>query len=333
MASPSVARLTDDPIEYIRWPSADPSYPVEINADVLLRLPKELAAAEKLGVETGGLLFGSLKLAPVPTIWVDKFELIAPGTAESPIYMLKPEQQAQFAAARQSASVDKTIPVGFFRNHVRSGPLTLSLADKSFLWKEFRSSRYCALLIGKEQPRSAACFVYTEGRLVSQSAVSAFPFQNQKSVERIPQDSHETAAPVAAKVNPVGKQQSISREVLILSSVLTFALGVVLWPLWQATFGGAWVASSPADIALSIQPHGGDINVTWNRQMPEISRAESATLTFIENSHRQELLLAKDDLKFGAVTYAHPGQKLQVKLALIMDDGTSLTQSAIWQKQ
>ena len=337
MASPSVARLAQDSTRYIRWPSGNANYLVELNSDVIHELNSEVAAAEKSGIEIGGLLLGSLEPSPIPTLRVESLEIIAPGPEDGPLYLLSPQQQEEFAAASQRATARVGVPVGFFRSHLRSGPLALSLADKGFLWKQFRSATYLALLIEAREPHKAHLSVWKSGQVAFQSPLPAFPFDDERPespdfVTEAVNPSPETFSSTVLEP-PVPKQgRTMSPDLLVLCSVFLFALGIVLWPVWQATFGGPWAPLSPDHIALSVQQQGPDLRVTWDKKMPEISRAEGATLTILDGSRRSELRLGKDDLKFGSVVYPYASRKVETSLALNMGNTGSLTQSATWQK-
>lgn len=345
MASPSAARLVEALPPYVRLPPGASSYTIELSTDVLRRLTGEIAAVEKLGVETGGLLLGSWELAPVLTVRVEDFELIAPRPEDGPAYLLSPQQQEQFAAARlaaarQRAANGRIVPIGFFRSHIRSGPLALSLADKGLLWKQFRSDPYLAILMEAREPHKASFFMSTGGQIALHSSIPAFPSSSEgaeplreNTAVPMAETSLETGESTAVEQSPEAKQpRRVSPELLILCSLLVFAIGIVLWPAWEATFGGPWAITSSTDMALAIQRHGQNLDVTWNKEMPEISRAEGATLTIVDGSHRSELQLGKDDLKFGTVAYVYKGGQVEANLALNMRDATSLVQSAVWQR-
>jgi hypothetical protein len=85
-------------------------------------------------------------------------------------------------------------------------------------------------------------------------------------------------------------------------------------------------------MALSIQRHGQNLSLSWNRAMPEISRAQGGTLTVTDGPQHTELPLNKEDLKFGTVAYVPTSQAVTVTLALQMQDSTSLLQSVQWHK-
>jgi hypothetical protein len=145
----------------------------------------------------------------------------------------------------------------------------------------------------------------------------------------------ETAPPIlspeiVAPAPEASPGRKISPDLLVVCAVFLFALGIVLWPVWQATFGGPWAPLSPDHIGLSVEQQGRNLRVTWDRKMPEISRAEGATLTILDGSRRTELELGKNDLKFGSVVYRRVSGRVEASLSLNMGNTTSLAQSAIW---
>ena len=340
MASPSVARLVEAPPKYVRLPPGASNFTIELSADLLQRLSAEIETAEKLGIETGGLLLGSWGPAPALTVRVERFELIAPRPEDGPVYLLSPQQQEQFAAARQSAVDGRNAPIGFFRSHIRSGPLALSLADKGLLWKQFRSDNYLALLIEAREPHRTSLFLSTGGQIALHSSLPAIPSgaevplppRQRVAVSTLESPLEAMLLPAVEQLPEANQWRRVSPELLTLCAVLVFAMGIVLWPAWEATFGGPWAITSSTDMALGIQRHGQNLDVTWNKSMPEIGRAEGATLTIADGSRRSELQLGKDDLKFGTVAYAYKGGRVEAHLALKMQDATSLVQSAVWQR-
>lgn len=340
MATPSVARLVEAQPQYVRLSPGDSSYTIELAAEVLQRLARTIAVAEKSGVEIGGLLIGSWGIGPAPTVRVEEFEVMASRPEDGPVYLVSPQQQEQFAAARQRIAGGKNAVIGFFRSHLRSGPLNLSLADKGFLWKQFRSDNYLVLLVEAREPHKASLFVSADGRLQPHSFLpSILRAENppEPSREAFPLPvKHPTVeiAPAAPMLSPPETKpgRRMSPELLTFCAVLLFAIGIVIWPAWETTFGGPWAIASSTDMALSIQRHGQNLKITWNRKMPEISKAEGATLTIVDGARRSEVQLGKDDLKFGAVSYVYEGKQVEADLALRMQDATSLVQSTLWQR-
>ncbi len=341
MASPSVARLVAAPPKYIRLPAGASGYSIEISRDVLRRLLNEITAAEAVGSETGGLLLGSWESPFHGTIRVDDFELISPGPGDGAIYMLSPQQQDQFAAARQQASAGKLAPLGFFRSHVRSGPLALSLADKGLLGRQFRSGSYLALLIEASEPPRAALFLSADGQAALHSALPSLPalLSDQAAPELLRNEPILTSAPLYHRpeysdlgFDETKPKRGFRSDLLFFCAALCFAVGIVLWPVWESTFGGPWAVASSTHMALAIQRHGQNLSFTWNRTMPEISQAQGGTLTIADGSQHTELPLNKEDLKFGTVAYVPTSKSVNVMLALQMQDSTSLVQSTQWHK-
>lgn len=255
--------------------------------------------------------------------------------------MLSPQQQDQFAAARQLASTGKLASLGLFRSHVRSGPLALSLADKGLLAKQFRSSSYLALLIEANEPHALALFLSTNGQAVLHSAFANLPalLLEQAVPELLRNEPILPSAPLyhrperaEIRFEETKPKRGFSFDLLFFCAALCFAVGIVLWPVWESTFGGPWAAASSTHMALAIQRHGQNLSVSWNRTMPEISQAQGGTLTVTDGSQHTELPLNKEDLKFGTVAYVPTSQTVNVTLALQMQDSTSLVQSVQWRK-
>lgn len=342
MASPSVARLVAAPPKYVRLPGGAAGYSIEIGRDVLRRLLNEIARAGTVDSETGGLLLGSWASYPQSTIRVEDFAPVPPDPGEGAIYMLSPQQQDQFATARQQASTGKLTPLGFFRSHVRTGPLALSLADKGLLAKQFRSGSYLALLIEASEPHKAVFFVASEGQAALHSALNNLPalLSDQASPEFLRNEPIPASAPLYARpersvdqLDETKPSRRLKPDLVFFCAALCFAFGIVLWPIWESTFGGPWAVASSTHMALSIRGHGQNLSLTWNRTMPEISQAQGATLTITDGSRPVEIPLKKEDLKFGAVAYVPSSDKVTATLALQMQDSTSLVQSVLWQKK
>jgi hypothetical protein len=341
MASPSVARLVAAPPKYIRLPAGASGYSIEISRDVLRRLLNEINTAGAFGSETGGLLLGSWESVSRGTIRVDDFEVISLDPGDGTVYMLSPQQQDQFAAARQQASAGELAPLGFFRSHGRSGPLALSLADKGLLAKQFRSGAYLALLIETTEPHKMALFLSAEGQAALHSALPNLPalLSEQALPELL---RNEPILPPATlyhrperselRSDETKLKRRLNSDLLFFCAALCFAVGIVVWPVWESTFGGPWAVAASADMALSIQRHGQNLSLTWNRTMPEIGRAQGGTLTVTDGPQHTELPLNKEDLKFGTVAYVPTSQAVNVTLALQMQDSTSLLQSVQWHK-
>ncbi|MGA8029086.1 MAG: hypothetical protein WB992_18255, partial [Bryobacteraceae bacterium] len=118
---------------YVRWNPDRSPYAIELKLDLVSKIAGELAQAEKLGIEVGGVLIGTFPKAQLPTLRVEDLEIIPRRPEDGPVYMLDPSQHERFAEARWRAKANGKVPIGFWRSHIRPGPLRPSLADRSLL--------------------------------------------------------------------------------------------------------------------------------------------------------------------------------------------------------
>ncbi len=151
MQNPSEPQADDAPL-YIRWSPDRSPYAIELKLDLVPKIVKELAKADRLGIEVGGVLVGSFPDAYMPTIRVEDVEMIPRGAEDGATYLLDPNQQAGFAQVRWGARARGTAALGLFRSHLRSGPLRPSLADRSLLSAQFKQAIYAALLVQGKPP-------------------------------------------------------------------------------------------------------------------------------------------------------------------------------------
>lgn len=132
---------------YIRWSPDRSPYTLELKLDLVPEIARELAQGERLGIEVGGVLIGSLPDGDALTLRVEDMEMVRHPPEEGPIYMLDPGQHERFSEIRTRAASRGKRAVGFFRTHLRPGPLRPSLADRTFLSSEFTEPVYAVLLI------------------------------------------------------------------------------------------------------------------------------------------------------------------------------------------
>src|SRR5450631_3669841 len=131
---------------YVRWNPDRSLHAIELRLELVARISGELGQAERQGIEVGGLLLGTLPSPESPTLRIDEVSMIGRRFEDGAIYMLEPGQQNRFAEIRESAKTRGKVPVGFFRSHLRPGPLQPSVADKALLAEQFGQSLYVLLL-------------------------------------------------------------------------------------------------------------------------------------------------------------------------------------------
>src|SRR5258708_21599717 len=119
MARLSEQRSVEQAPLYVRWNPDRSPYAVELKLDLVSRIANQLAQAERLGIEVGGMLLGSLPSPEAPTLRIDDVAVISRRFEDGAIYMLDPGQQHRLDEISASAKAQDLLPVGFFRSHMR----------------------------------------------------------------------------------------------------------------------------------------------------------------------------------------------------------------------
>ena len=98
---------------YVRWNPDRSPHAVELRLDLVSQISGDLAQAERIGIEIGGLLLGTLPGADSPTLRIDEVAMIGRRFEDGAIYMLEPGQQHRFAEIRESAKGRGRVAGGF----------------------------------------------------------------------------------------------------------------------------------------------------------------------------------------------------------------------------
>ena len=138
---------------YVRWSPDRSPHAVELRLDLVAQIGAELAQAQRMGIEVGGLLLGTLPNSESPTLRIDEVAMIGRRFEDGAIYMLEPGQQHRFGEIREAAKSQGRVAVGFFRSHLRPGPMQPSVADKALLAEQFGTSLLC--VFADSEPRAA----------------------------------------------------------------------------------------------------------------------------------------------------------------------------------
>jgi len=313
----------------VRWKPNKSAYAIELKLALVPRLIRQVADAEKLGMEIGGVLLGALVKVPVPTLRIEEFEHVPRNLEDGPVYMLDPAQQQHLASLWKGASARGMTGVGFFRSHLRPGPLRPSLADRSLLVGHSRDSVYTILLIEAREPRMGAFFLARNGHLSMDPAVQEFRFGERalKSVREIrsslavekynvPQKQQPSAPPVGLSV-----RQYAAIAFLLL---ITLISGIFSWPV-LSRFLSSW-----GNLDLAVTGSTRVLRISWNHDLPEIARAGDASLSVSDGTARRVVQLDKDELRLGAVEYERQSRPVQVILTINLPGSTSVRQSVEW---
>ncbi len=299
---------------YVRWNADLSAYAIEMRLDVIGRIAGEMKLAEKQGVEIGGILIGSQPSEPSPTLRIDDFEIIRRRAEDGSIFMLDPKERDRFLTSRWDTTMKGRSGIGFFRTHLRPGPMQPSLADKTLLSQELREKVHSILLISGTEPYTAAFFIGAESNLSETPSIPEFRF-----------DENEFRSLPEVSTRPGSNSRSSARWRWYAGMLLVLLLALCAELYHLKTSGG----SDPNSIELAIA--GSDIlDISWNRSASDLKRATSAKLSIIDGPSRREILLGQDELRLGRVRYHHFGSDVKVILQLRMPDSTSTTQSATW---
>ncbi len=326
MHNPSRPQADDAPL-YIRWSPDHSPYAIELKLDLVAKILKELARAERLGIEVGGVLVGSFPDAYTPTIRIEDVEMIPRGSGEGATYLLDPNEQAAFAQVRWGARARGTAALGLFRSHLRSGPLRPSLADRSLLAAHFKQAIYAALLVQGKTPHAAAFFLASNGQLTDEPAVREFRF-NEEEFRGLPEVQPD--APVEDENLEVPRRHN-ARLYGIVGVLLLIGLGacLLMWSFTKQAALPAWLGSS-RQLQLAITGRGQLLRISWNHAARELDGSSGATLVITDGPARREIKLGVDELRLGVVEYDRSTPHVQATMSVETAGDNSPPESAEW---
>lgn len=330
MRKPSQQRqsIEEAPL-YIRWKPDRAPYAVELKLELVTQIASELDKAEKLGIEIGGMLLGTLPQGPAPILRIEGVALIARRFEDGAIYVLEPGQQQRFAEIRASARLQGRVPVGFFRSHLRPGPLQPSLADRTLLTEQFAQGTYALLLINSRPPRPAAFFLTANGQLPDQPSARSFYFDNEefKFLPEVPGD----ALAGQAMAHPAETVRQPHRWVAWISMVMLLtllAIGIFSNDL-------ARLVRPPANkLDLKATPIGNVLKISWDHNAGFMRKARGAILRISDGTSQQEVHLGPDELRLGEVDYEHSTKQIEITMTLDLPGSPQLPpQTLSWKDQ
>lgn len=309
----SEQQLHEEAPFYIRWSPDRSPYAIELKLELVGKIAKELAEAETAGIEVGGVLIGTFPKAHMPILRVDDLEMIPRRPEDGPVYMLDPDQHERFTETQWKARARNKVTVGFFRSHIRPGPLRPSLADRSLLSGQFSQSVYVVLLVQAREPRTAGLFVAVNGELADEPSVREFRFDDAE-LKTLPEiqpnpEIQEEEFPASAG----GARQWVKP----LAIPLLIAIGI-LAILWIGARTGLFQLMTPAagNLELAVKESDHVVRISWNHHARDIDRASSGTLIIADGSTHREIKLGRDELRLGVVDYQPNTQQIQVTMTL-----------------
>jgi hypothetical protein len=312
---------------YVRWNPDRSPHAVELRLDLVSQISNDLAQAERIGIEIGGILLGTLPGSDSPTLRIDEVAMIGRRFEDGAIYMLEPGQQHRFAEIREAAKSHGRVPVGFFRSHLRPGPLQPSLADKALLTEQFGQSLYVFLLIQSREPRTAAFFLAANGQLPDQPSVRKFFFDDSE-FKFLPEVAGEEIEARTSDFREPPTTVDQRYRWLAVASIAALALLLIL----GAFAGGISRMFRPASnkLDLAVNSDGRVLQISWDHSAPFVTRAKGAVITIVDGRSRREIHLGPDELKLGEVDYQHQTDKVDISVVLETAEATLPPQTFDW---
>ncbi len=317
---------------YVRWNPDRSLYAIELRLDLVPKMSEELARAEELGIEVGGVLIGSFPNASTPTLRIEDAEIVPRGAEEGAIYVPDPVlQRDQFADIRWRAKARERDAVGFFRSHLRPGVMRPSLADRSLLSAEFRDSLHAVLLMDGRAPHTAALFLTTaNGQLPGEPSVRSFRF-NESEFRALP-EVQPGSGPAKARETPApGAGQGSARNYATVAALVAIAVVacILMWSFaGQAALARLLDSSHPLKLAITDQDHL--LRISWDHGARELDSASGATMVIADGASRREIELGLDELRLGAIEYERSTEQVQVTMVVNTPGSASPNETVDW---
>ena len=318
--------MTDDLPLYIRWSPDRSPYGVELRLDLVNKIAAQIVLSRQSGTELGGFLIGTTPDAPAPTFRIDDVEMISAGLDDSTVFLPEPSRWAAVRATSGQRGEAKII--GFFRTHLRMGPMRPSLADRTLLTRDLGPASAVVLLIRAQIPNMAAFFVCQNGQLPDEPSVREFVF-DEKEFKQLPEMAPDApeALPRVEQAAQTGRLGVYAR----IAALLLIAVGacVLMWSFARQPTAPRWFGED-SHLHLNIAPHNQLLRISWDKSAREFNQASGATVIIHEGSARSEVQLGMDDLRLGSIEYQTAGGRVDAQMTVDSPEGPLGSETARW---
>jgi len=281
------------------------------------------------GMEIGGVLFGTRTEASV-CILAER--PLACEHALGPTFTLSAEDGARLRKLLDEGRAQGLEPVGWYHSHTRS-EVFLSAQDVEIHNRYFPESWQVALVVRPHilQPvRAGFFFREPDGSIHSDSSYREFVLEPLKKAPtpKSTQDTPPYTTPVRDSIEqtalaPRGRRpfRKWLRWAAIAFGLAAFS--AVLFPLrtdWSRAL--AAVRSNP--VSLAAYDLDGQLQIHWNQAAEAVRAAESGTLEIVDAGGKTAMVLDKQQLRSGTVSYTRYGARVDVRLVLCQPAGERL---------
>lgn len=293
--------------------------------------------------EVGGLLLGRVTVEETITIRIEACVELPCEHLFGPSYALsESEKQALRHALIQygSGAEAEVCVVGFYRTHTRRG-LGMD-SDDLQLADFFPEGADLALLIKPRLLRQsrAAFFFWDDALAEPETAAIEFTIPRHGSrdfaaameVVHPPEPAIEEAdaapAPQAGPRKPVWwscwVQAPLGAFLLLAWYLAGFAAGR---QIDKAIPRAAPPPRDPYALSLMVLQYGDNLHLSWDRQARPIVTAEGGSLLISDAGQSRTLDLTREQLRNGAVAYHQIGQRVQLRLEVLLPGRRSVSET------
>src|SRR5258708_3958946 len=265
---------------------------------------------------------------------VDDFEPVESETTRGPAFI--PNENHRKALTKSlsrkdptNGPTDSSVPVGFFRSHLRNG-FYLDEADFSLFRANF-SNPCNVFLIARPEPAGvpvAGFFYWQDETLHRQTSYSPFPLDRSKlqsgghlilgtptapAVRPVP-------IPVSAKpAEPPRRTGGLYANRRLFKRLTYGAIGAIL--ILAAVLGAMFMRSGgepeeAVPVALSVERKGAALRLSWNANSPAVEHAKNAILWISDGHKGRRIELTPDRLKSGNFLYTPETRDVSFRLDL-----------------
>jgi hypothetical protein len=284
---------------------------------------KGLFAIPRGGLETGGVLFGSLGGGRV---LLRAFRELECEHAAGPSFILSGADRARLSGLLASAENDPELAglaaVGWFRSRTRSG-ISMSQADIELFDTYFPDPRQVFLVLRPEvtrPTRGGYFFREADGSVRMESSYSEFAVEPAAAAEK---PSAIGAAPAAMIPIPdlkpapaASPTRSHSRALWLLALCIMLA---------GATLAAReyLVRRAPVEqrLSLDVFDRGGQLQFGWDRSAPAIRMARIARIEITDGAARYTTQLDSGQLRKGSFNYARQTERVDMRLTVVETNG------------